>query len=564
MVVQALKRLAAAVTLVLLLTASPAAAAEIGPRLTEQQAVERVLEAPKVAAWLDRYAEKPTTRATFENLTGTWLVHVDTERAGEVARGVVEDATGAVRETWTGPQVAWRMARGRPGAFGGRILNWWPVWLALSFVFVAGLVNWAKPLSLRSLDLLALTSFGISLFFFNRGQVFTSVPLAYPPLLYLSARLAWLGLRGRRVPKAERVLPVWLLAAVALFMVGFRVGLNVTSPRGVIDVGYAGVIGADRILDGQAPYGNMPQEAGLEPCGKADSEGRTRDRIQTNGRCESSNTHGDTYGPATYLAYVPAVLAFGWSGKWDSLPAAHATSIALDLIVFGLLFLVGRRLGGSRLGAILVFAWATYPFTAYGLRANTNDALMPALLLGGFLALHSGWARGASVAAAGWAKFASFAVVPVWLGYPTPFSRRQLVRFAAAFTVVSAAMLSMLLLEPALGRALRTFWDSTIGFQLERESPFSLWGWGQYHAAGIPDLAGVQRLLQAAVGAFALSLAFLPRLKGPIRLAALTAAMLFAVQAVLDHWFYLYLPWALPFAVLALVGPVAGADRRDR
>ena len=57
----------------------------------------------------------------------------------------------------------------------------------------------------------------------------------------------------------------------------------------MIDVGYAGVIGADRILDGQAPYGHMPVETAGRACGPADSDGAIRDRIQTNGRCEAAN-----------------------------------------------------------------------------------------------------------------------------------------------------------------------------------------------------------------------------------------------------------------------------------
>ncbi len=109
-----------------------------------------------------------------------------------------------------------------------------------------------------------------------------------------------------------------------------------------------------------------------------------RDRIQANGRCESANDHGDTYGPVSYLGYVPAYLAFGWSGKWDSLPAAHATSIAFDLLTVLGLVLVGLRFGGSRLAAALAFAWAAYPFTAYTLNANTNDTFMSAFLVWGF------------------------------------------------------------------------------------------------------------------------------------------------------------------------------------
>ncbi len=42
------------------------------------------------------------------------------------------------------------------------------------------------------------------------------------------------------------------------------------------------------------------------PCGPADADGDIRQRIQTNGRCEAAIERGDTYGPAVYLAYVPA------------------------------------------------------------------------------------------------------------------------------------------------------------------------------------------------------------------------------------------------------------------
>ena len=105
---------------------------------------------------------------------------------------------------------------------------------------------------------------------------------------------------------------------------------------------------------------------------------------ETNGRCESANDRGDTYGPAAYEAYLPAVAIFGWSGKWDSLPAAHATSIIWDVLCLIGLALVGLRFGGTRSAATLAFAWTAYPFTVYVLDSNTNDTIMPAFLVWGF------------------------------------------------------------------------------------------------------------------------------------------------------------------------------------
>jgi hypothetical protein len=473
--------------------------------------------------------------------------------AGQVAQAVVEDSTGIVTEAWTGPQVAWKMARGSEGSFGGKTLLTPWVWIAFCVVFFLGLADVRRPLSLRNLDLLALLGFSVSLVFFSRGEIFRSVPLVYPVLAYLLARALVVGMR-KRERGIRPVWPTWAFAAAAVFLLGFRVGLNVEAPRGVIDVGLAGVVGASRILDGQAPYGNMPQRGDLEPCGPADAEGQVRERIQTNGRCEAAIERGDTYGPVSYLAYVPATLAFPWSGKWDSLPAAHVTSIAFDLLTILALALVGMRFGGFRLAAVLAFAWTAYPFTAYALNANTNDTIMPALLVFGFWLASSAWARGSAVALAGWTKFGALLVAPLWAAYPS-LSPRRVLRFSIGFLVATVAAFAIVLLEPRPWRAVETLWERTVGFQAGRDSPFSPWGWGQYHAEGIPDLGFVQPVLAVFAVVLAVAVALVPREKGPVELAALTAAVLVAFQLSLTHWFYLYLPWLAPFVLLWLLLP---------
>ncbi len=139
---------------------------------------------------------------------------------------------------------------------------------------------------------------------FNHATIGLSVPLVYPFLIYLLVRLLALAF-GKGVPREPLALAVpapWLAIAI-VFLVGFRVGLNVTNSN-VIDVGYAGVIGAHKLLHGQPLYGNWPYD----------------------------NASGDTYGPVNYYAYVPAYLIFGWSGSWDQLPTAHAAAIAFDLL----------------------------------------------------------------------------------------------------------------------------------------------------------------------------------------------------------------------------------------
>src|SRR5207248_3282673 len=88
----------------------------------------------------------------------------------------------------------------------------------------------------------------------------------------------------------------------------------------------------------------------------------------------TDNEHGDTYGPVNYEAYVPFVEIFGFSGRWDDLPAAHAAAIAFDLLALGLLFLIGRRMRGPTLGVALAYGWAAYPFTLFALEQLKRHA----------------------------------------------------------------------------------------------------------------------------------------------------------------------------------------------
>ena len=133
------------------------------------------------------------------------------------------------------------------GSFG-HTLNAPYVWLPLCAIFLLGLLDWRRPWRLVHLDLVVLLAFGVSHVFFNRGEIGLSVPLVYPVLLYLLARLAWIGFRGRG-PGLSPSAPIVWLAIAAAFLVGFRIALNLAD-SGVIDVGYSGVIGADRVIGG--------------------------------------------------------------------------------------------------------------------------------------------------------------------------------------------------------------------------------------------------------------------------------------------------------------------------
>ncbi len=452
------------------------------------------------------------------------------------AQVLVADDSGQITEVRTGPQVAWMMARGYDGAFG-KAINRPAVWLWLCALFLIPLLPFTRPrglISWRTLDLLVLLSFGFSLIWFNSGEVFTSVPLQYPPMLYLAIRLAWIAVArvraarpgageeapapaARRRPTFGGSAPTWVLVTLLAISLALRFGLNAFDAN-VIDVGYAGVIGADRIQHGATPYGTMPSD-----CGSC-----------------------DTYGPLNYIAYVPFEFAEPWNGKWDALPAAHGAATMFDLLCLGGLLLLGWRLSGLRLGIGLALAWAAFPFTAYALETNSNDSLVAAMLIWGLVVARHPVGRGLMLGLALGTKFAPAILLPLWSRHPYPRrpSGRTLLPFAAGLAGAVVLTGWVLLLDG--GDGLRAFWSRTIGYQLGRESPFSIWG---QH----PGLRPVQIGLMVLVAAAGLAVLRWPRRLDMLTMTALSGALLIGVELTLTHWFYLYIPWFLPFALVAMV-----------
>jgi Glycosyltransferase family 87 len=495
-----------------------------GRRLTGEQ-VQRIAErVPKVRRARARHP------GSFPNVflkgPGRWQVSFFSRAKPpkEIAQVYVDDATGRVTEAWTGFQVAWTMARGYPGAFGRKVNAPW-VWIPLTVLFVLPFVDPRRPLSLLHLDLLVLAAFGVSLAFFNDARIGLSVPIVYPLLGYLLVRMLVLGLRRReRPPEPLRLLvPASWLAVALVFLIGFRVALNITNSN-VIDVGAASVIGADRLADGRALWGHFP----------------------------ANNQHGDTYGPATYAAYVPFEQALPYRAASGDVPAAHAAAICFDLLCLALLFLIGRRVRGPGLGIALAYAWAAFPFTLYALETNVNDALVGALVLGALAAAAFPAGRGALIGLAGMAKFAPLALAPLFATHG-----RGRVRYAVALGAVVAAGLGLVLAHGDL----RTFYDRTVGFQAGRDAPFSVWGLYGWSTA--------QAVVQGLAVILALAVAFVPRRRDVVGLAALSAAVLLALQLGVTYWFYPYVVWFFGPAVLALLGAhgsstcsIASADRR--
>jgi hypothetical protein len=494
----------------------------------------------------DALPEVKAVRAEYKGSYGVaifqppfqWKVSYFSPAGKEIAQVIVDDQSWRVLEVWTGVQVRWVMARGSNHWAIGRHVNALWVWLPLCVLFIFPFIDFRRPFSLLHLDLLVLLSFSISLAFFNHAHIYASVPLTYPPLLYLLARMLVLSRPGTRRstrPLRLNVRPSWL-AVAAVLLLGFRIALNVVDPE-VLDIGYAGVIGAQRIVQGKPMYGGWPSE----------------------------NADGDTYGPVKYEAYVPFVQVFGWSGTWDDLPAAHAAAIVFDLLAVALLFLLGRRVRGPTLAIALAYAWLAYPFTLYALDNNVDDTLVAVLILAALLASRSAPARGFFAALAGLTKFLPLALAPLLATYGlwgdagdggssrpgrehsiAPGKRlriRRLAQFIVAFAL-TCAVASI----PAFSHdSLHTIYESTVVFQEGRRSPFSVWGlYG--------GLGGLQRVVQIAAVVLALVLALIPRPRDLVALAAACAAVIIAAQLGLEHWFYLYIPWFAGLALLAMLG----------
>jgi hypothetical protein len=61
-----------------------------------------------------------------------------------------------------------------------------------------------------------------------------------------------------------------------------------------------------------------------------------------------------------------------------------------------------------------------------------------------------------------------------------------------------------------------------------------------------------QHLVQGLTVLLAVGAAIVPSSRGPVEVAALAAAIMIGVELSLTHWFYLYIVWFFPLALVAL------------
>jgi hypothetical protein len=189
-----------------------------------------------------------------------------------------------------------------------------------------------------------------------------------------------------------------------------------------------------------------------------------------------------------------------------------------------------------------VLAWLCFPPLAVAVASGTNDLLLAAAIALA-LALSAHNTRAALALAAGaWIKLAPLALLPVWLART---SGRPLMRALAAVAGVSAALLIWIVAlggTAGVGHML-----SALAFQLDRGTLQSAWA--------LLDLGPLQQVAQAATIALIAWAAVNARRLAidAARLAALSGAILAALQLSASNWSYLYLVWLFPCAAFALL-----------
>jgi glycosyl transferase family 87 len=407
-------------------------------------------------------------------------------------------------------------------------------WYVFCLLFLLPFLDPRRPFRLLHFDLVILLAAGIWPLDASMGTeppAWTAAITA-AGLLWLLGRLLWAGFRPRRSSEPlVPLLPTSWLAVVVVVLVCLRIGSMAASPAYVSDVGIAAIIGADLIGDGQGVY---------------------------DGQVHRELPHGDTYGPVTYLAYVPFEQVIPWPGSlrpgdFEQPKPAYAAAAVFDVLVLLGLFLLGRVMqrgpNGDRLGLALAYAWAAFPFALLTLRFSFSDTVVGLLALWAVVALRYPFARGGLAALAGATKFAPLVLAPLLATGTGERRVRSSLVFAVAFVAVTLAVYLPLMPDGGVSE----LYDRTLGFQEERRGWVRLW-------ASFPELNWLQTLSQLAVAGLAVAAAFVPRRKTAFQVVALAAALLIAAQLSGRNWSAAYAVWFAPLAFGGLLGTYDCAD----
>ncbi len=404
--------------------------------------------------------------------------------------------------------------------------------LGLLFVLMAGVWPLRRA---RNLDVLAAVSLVAPVALLQLRYLGASVLTALPGLVWLLGRCLQWAFAERGSPPPSRplvavVLRSWpaarrgralrlLLGALVLTFV--MVGVSSPQP---VDVLFAVMEGATRLVHGVLPYGHMPGDV----------------------------VHGDTYPLLSYVVYAPLALLAPVRSTWDSVDAGLAfTALAAVGGAWLLAHPPGSAAPGCRpaeereAGLRAALTWLAFPPLLVTVSTGTTDVLLAVLLLAAVLTWRGAGVSTGLLSAAGWFKLAPFALLPLWLA---PRRGRDLMRALLGLTAVSVPLLAVLVALGGFGGPARML--RAMSFQFSRGSPQSLWS--------VLGLQALQPLAEATVLGLIAGAAVAVRRRPALiddraRLAALCGAILLGLQLSADYWAFLYVAWIVPLLVLSLL-----------
>jgi Glycosyltransferase family 87 len=389
---------------------------------------------------------------------------------------------------------------------------------------------------LRNLDVLALLALVAPVLLLDARYAAASTLAAVPSLAWLAGRCAWWAFAERDAPEPARPLldaltPAWedgrrvRMLRLAVGVAAACTAMIAISAPSVVDVGQALMEGGTLLLHGVLPYGHMPGDV----------------------------FHGDVYPLPGYVVYMPLALVNPVHDDWDVANGALVVAALSALAAAWMLARLARRaalpasLTGEAeraAGLRAALAWLTFPPLLLTVSSGTSDVLLAALLLGALVLAHRRLAAASVVILAGWFKLVPFALLPVWLA---PLRGRRLAAALGVLVGTTAATLIALVALGGIGAPGRML--HAMAYQLTRQSlhsPWTLLGieWLQPLAqAGVLALIAGATVRARRDPAFAVD---------PVRLAALTGAVMLGLQLSGNYWTYLYLAWALPGVLLSL------------
>jgi hypothetical protein len=303
--------------------------------------------------------------------------------------------------------------------------------LAALFVLMAGVAPWRR---LRNLDVAMALSLIAPVVLVQKRYVDASVLAAVPGLAYLMVRCTVRALGPPAdfrpaTPLLDALTPgwdarrrVWVLRLVLSCLALVFVMVTVSS-REPVDVAYAVMEGATKLIGGVLPYGHLPGDI----------------------------VHGDTYPLLSYALYTPLAWVSPVRSTWSSVDLALGAAVASALAVAWAMFRGGA---GGRLarrcarpaehelaGLRAALTWLAFPPLLAAVSTGTSDVVLAGMVVMAVLLWRRPGMAAGLLAVGAWFKLAPLALLPARLA---TLRGRRLTRALLAITIVSVPMLGLL------------------------------------------------------------------------------------------------------------------------